>query len=416
MLFKINNDFEIITFDKRLSLSKVKKLNNKNIKYSYKQKIRSNLIKEAQNNGARGFVYFFNGISNKLDKIISLEKYQGFKKNYSDALNKLSYLNKERRARFKSKIIKMALALVMCFTLFFMVYLTQKKVVTIIYNNKPEKVTTIQFSQDRLIQKFALQKKVSDYEFACNGKGIVKTGLTCTFDTEKQLEITLNGKKQTITTYKSNLKDLVSELSEKNLKDKKGVTYLVKDYDKDLDKVDLTLIKSFVFYEKVTKVTTKTETVAYKTVYKENKKLESGQTKVAQKGVEGKQEVQYTTVYLDGKKQKTTSKVIKVITKKKDKIIEYGANVVTTSSSVWDKLAQCESGGNWAANTGNGFYGGLQFTASTWNNAAAHVGVTAPYAYLASREDQIKAATWLQTHAASGWGQWPACAAKLGLR
>jgi hypothetical protein len=81
-------------------------------------------------------------------------------------------------------------------------------------------------------------------------------------------------------------------------------------------------------------------------------------------------------------------------------------------SGVWQKLAQCESGGNWSANTGNGFYGGLQFTASTW---AAQGGTK--YAALpsqASASEQVAIASKLQK--AAGWGQWPACTAKLGLR
>lgn len=79
------------------------------------------------------------------------------------------------------------------------------------------------------------------------------------------------------------------------------------------------------------------------------------------------------------------------------------------SGSVWDQLAQCESGGNWAINTGNGYYGGLQFSSGTW---AAHGGQGS--ANNASREQQIAVAKRVQ--ASQGWGAWPACSAKLGLR
>ncbi len=80
--------------------------------------------------------------------------------------------------------------------------------------------------------------------------------------------------------------------------------------------------------------------------------------------------------------------------------------------SVWDQLAQCESGGNWAINTGNGYSGGLQFAAGTW---AAHGGTAyAPTASGASRAQQIAVAKRVQ--AAQGWGAWPACAARAGLR
>ena len=81
----------------------------------------------------------------------------------------------------------------------------------------------------------------------------------------------------------------------------------------------------------------------------------------------------------------------------------------TAPASTWDSLAQCESGGNWGINTGNGYSGGLQFSASTW---AAHGGTGS--AANASREQQIAVAQRVQ--ASQGWGAWPACAAKLGLR
>ncbi len=77
--------------------------------------------------------------------------------------------------------------------------------------------------------------------------------------------------------------------------------------------------------------------------------------------------------------------------------------------SVWDRLARCESGGNWAINTGNGFYGGLQFSASSWR-AVGGSGLP----HQASRETQIAMGQRLQ--ARQGWGAWPACSRKLGLR
>ncbi|ANE03464.1 resuscitation-promoting factor Rpf1 [Corynebacterium crudilactis] len=79
--------------------------------------------------------------------------------------------------------------------------------------------------------------------------------------------------------------------------------------------------------------------------------------------------------------------------------------------SDWDRLAQCESGGNWAINTGNGYHGGLQFSAGTW---AAYGGQEfATYAYQATRAQQIAVAE--RTLAGQGWGAWPACSASLGL-
>lgn len=79
------------------------------------------------------------------------------------------------------------------------------------------------------------------------------------------------------------------------------------------------------------------------------------------------------------------------------------------SGSVWDQLAQCEAGGNWSINTGNGFYGGLQFTLSSWQAAGG-----SGYPHQASREEQIARGEILLSM--QGWGAWPACTSKLGLR
>ena len=79
---------------------------------------------------------------------------------------------------------------------------------------------------------------------------------------------------------------------------------------------------------------------------------------------------------------------------------------------VWDKLANCESSGNWHINTGNGFYGGLQFTKGTW--LAYGGGKYASRADLATRAEQIAIATKVR-NARGGYGDWPACSAKLGL-
>jgi len=77
--------------------------------------------------------------------------------------------------------------------------------------------------------------------------------------------------------------------------------------------------------------------------------------------------------------------------------------------SAWDKLAQCESGGNWKINSGNGYYGGIQFNATTWR---AFGGSGMPHQ--ASKSEQIAVAE--RTLAAQGWNAWPACSRKMGLR
>lgn len=88
-----------------------------------------------------------------------------------------------------------------------------------------------------------------------------------------------------------------------------------------------------------------------------------------------------------------------------------GSPASAATTSTWDKVAKCESGRNWAINTGNGFYGGLQFTRSTW---AAYGGLRyAPSANLASRAQQITVAE--RVLASQGPGAWPVCGPRAGL-
>lgn len=78
----------------------------------------------------------------------------------------------------------------------------------------------------------------------------------------------------------------------------------------------------------------------------------------------------------------------------------------------WDVVAQCESGGNWNINTGNGYYGGLQFSPSTWQSYGG--GAFASTADQASRSQQIAIAQ--KVLRAQGWNAWPTCSRKAGLR
>jgi len=91
-----------------------------------------------------------------------------------------------------------------------------------------------------------------------------------------------------------------------------------------------------------------------------------------------------------------------------------GSNYAEGDGSRWDQLAQCEAGGNWATNTGNGFGGGLQFmhqkSYSTWLSFGG--GEFAPHPWEASRESQIVIAE--KVLASSGWNAWPGCSRKFG--
>jgi uncharacterized protein YabE (DUF348 family) len=176
----------------------------------------------------------------------------------------------------------------------------------------------------------------------------------------------------------------------------------------------------------------KKQTVSFRTVHKNSSSLARGKTKVDTAGRAGSRTVTVREVRQDGKLTSRKQTSSKVTTQPRTQVVLVGTKApkeptVTRSSSgssgsgsgssapsvasggVWDKIAACESGGNWSINTGNGFYGGLQFTLSTWH---ANGGSGMPNQ--ASRAAQIAVAKRVQ--AAQGWGAWPACTAKLGLR
>ncbi|MEU8865628.1 transglycosylase family protein [Streptomyces umbrinus] len=85
-------------------------------------------------------------------------------------------------------------------------------------------------------------------------------------------------------------------------------------------------------------------------------------------------------------------------------------NAAAADSGVWDRIAQCESGGDWHINTGNGYYGGLQFSAGTWR--AYGGSAYASTADKASKAQQIAVATKVQR--GQGWGAWPTCSSRAG--
>ncbi|WIK83135.1 resuscitation-promoting factor Rpf [Micrococcus lylae] len=106
--------------------------------------------------------------------------------------------------------------------------------------------------------------------------------------------------------------------------------------------------------------------------------------------------------------KRTTATVTAGLTVAGAAAIAIAAPAQAASEATWDRLAHCESGGNWSINTGNGFYGGVQFKLSSWH-AVGGKG----YPHQASKAEQIKRAE--KVLALQGWKAWPSCSKKLGL-
>jgi uncharacterized protein YabE (DUF348 family) len=158
----------------------------------------------------------------------------------------------------------------------------------------------------------------------------------------------------------------------------------------------------------------KREVVDFRTIEREDDSMLQGRSSVVRSGETGLRDVTYEVTFRNG--HLVLRKVLhqKWLDRPVAAIVDIGTREVLTTNfaggnTVWDRLAQCESGGNWAINTGNGYYGGLQFSLGTWR---AYGGSGLPSQ--ASRLTQIAIATKVR-NASGGYGAWPACAAKLGL-
>lgn len=132
-------------------------------------------------------------------------------------------------------------------------------------------------------------------------------------------------------------------------------------------------------------------------------------------GTPGAQDVTFAVAKVNGVETGRLPVANVVTTPARDSVLRVGAKPGTevppvTNGLIWDALSRCESGGNWAINTGNGYYGGVQFDLNTWERQG---GLRyAARADLATREEQIAIAE--VTRARQGWGAWPVCSGRAG--
>ncbi|GHE12535.1 resuscitation-promoting factor [Klenkia taihuensis] len=181
-----------------------------------------------------------------------------------------------------------------------------------------------------------------------------------------------------------------------------------------------------VWRVQVTEVTEQ-QSIDYQTVETEDPGATEGTREVTTEGVEGSQTVTFTVTTTDGVETSRVQTGVTVDQAPVDEQVSVGtaprpapaaapsggntgaSAPASTSGLNWDALARCEAGGNWSINTGNGYYGGLQYNISTWN--AYGGGEFASRPDLATREQQI--AVGERTYAARGASPWPSCGSRL---
>jgi len=227
-----------------------------------------------------------------------------------------------------------------------------------------------------------------------------RMGLAMSVSTPKNVTVAVDGKKMKAQTTGATVADLLSELK---------VTLGARDRVAPALTAPITSSGLTVAVARVRQAIVRSnESVGFGTERRDSASLYTGDTQTTRSGKAGQQAVTYLKTWVNGKLQTSrlrsshitidpVMRVLAVGTKARPSAPTVSAPVATSSgggstvnAAMWDRIAQCESGGNWATNTGNGYYGGLQFDSQTWLGAGG--GAYAPRADLASRTQQIAVA------------------------
>ena len=231
-----------------------------------------------------------------------------------------------------------------------------------------------------------------------------RQGLTLTITTPMSVSIHVDGKTTTVSTIDATVGDL---LASRHIR--------LGRLDTVSPSVDSPVTPGLtVVVKRITqKTVTRTETIPFTTTKTSDSSMLQGTSKLTQSGSNGEKKVVILITYTDGKQ--TSSKVISstVTTQPVTQQVSVGTQtppstgsssggINLSNSAMWDRIAQCESSGNWSINTGNGYYGGLQFDIQTWLGAGG--GQYAPRADLATRDEQITIAN--RVYASRGLSPW----------
>jgi uncharacterized protein YabE (DUF348 family) len=241
---------------------------------------------------------------------------------------------------------------------------------------------------------------------ASRGSEISRSGMRLTIATPKKVTFEIGGAKP--------VTSKVPALTVREALDEQGVKVDRDDIVKPalgklLDKRDKVTVTKVRVVEK----DVNDEPISFSTETTSDDSMYEGEEETVREGRAGRRDVTYQLRYENG--QLVGRKVVDVrdYVAPVDSVVKVGTKeelapttpVFSSGGTVWDAIAQCESGGNWAANTGNGYYGGLQFSLSTWQGYGG-----SGYPHTQSREAQIAVAERVAA-AEGGYGAWPHCGA-----
>jgi len=290
------------------------------------------------------------------------------------------------------------------------VRINRSKSVSVVLDGAAREIDTHESTVAGLVKELGV-KDTSRVSLPADATLEVK-GTSLTISTPKKVNLIVRGKGSKLTTTAATVADVLKEakvvLGKNDVSALPATTPVTANMTVKVSNID----KS--------RTATVKEEIPFDVVKTDSAQLDKGVEKVTTEGVAGSVEKTFRLVIVDGKEATRTLVTSKVVAEPVTKRVQVGtkeapaapaapagantgaAAPAAVNSGMWDRIAQCESTGNWSINTGNGYYGGLQFDIQTWLGAGG--GAYAPNASLATREQQIDIAN--RVYAERGLSPW----------
>lgn len=271
------------------------------------------------------------------------------------------------------------------------VTVTFAKPIAVAVDGKVRKATTHERTVGDVLKGLGVRPTPQAYVSASLGERLSRTGNEIVVSNPKNFSVEADGEQTAVRSAAPTVEEALAEANVK-LDANDEVQPALSNLISEGDRIKVTRIEQVEKTEEVD--------VDQPVEYKDDKSLEKGSDKVLDPGRPGRAREHVLVTVADGKERSRLVLESTKLAEPRTRLVARGtAPAPQEPYGVWDKIAACESGGNWKINTGNGYYGGLQFSAATWRSVG---GPGLPHEH--SREVQIKYAKILQ--ARSGWGQW----------
>jgi uncharacterized protein YabE (DUF348 family) len=274
------------------------------------------------------------------------------------------------------------------------------KLVTLNVDGSPRSFYTTATSLDAALSQAALSDLAGASYSVDRSLALPRTGLAVDVTTPKDVTLVVAGKKTEVSTLQLTIDGLLTE---------QGV---VTDADDRIDPgLDTAVVDGLeiVVDEVEVKSRTKSVVVAFATTEQKDSALWQGESSLVTVGQNGKARRTFRITVVNGEIESRVQTDEKIVRKPVTQVVRVGTKVTANGvginlarAAMWDRIARCESGNNWHINTGNGYYGGLQFNLASWNSNGGRD--FAAYPHQASRAQQITVAN--RYYAKAGTSPW----------